>query len=717
METEKTETSEVMKAGGELKKFILLPVVLCLTCFLIYSNSFKVPFTLDDIHAIAENPSIRMENFSPESILNVFKGFMGKMRPVSMFSFAMNYYTGNLNLTGFHLVNIIIHLINSVLLFYIFSITLLRVKSPALNIAAISFSSALIWLVHPLHTQSVTYIFQRVNSLCVMFYLLSFLLYATGRKLSSSGSCKYRFMTLYSLSVISGLLAFGSKEIAITLPFFILLYEWYFFRDMNITWLKSFMKKSLFTVLPFLIMVIVCLLLYYPLKETLASFSLEGNSDSPPPLQRMITEFRVLVHYLSLIFYPNPSRLMIDYDFPYSVSLFNPFTTCLSFVLIAGLIISAVLIARRERVISFCVLWYFGNLALESSFIPVNLVFEHRTYLPSVFIVFLAVFLIFRFVRDQYVKWLLVMIPVFFLSAWAYQRNEVWLDSVELWTDNVRKAPGKLRPRVNLATACFNSGKSEEALLHLMKAHEMSPGNHLIINSIGAVLLKQDRPAEALYYFKEALKIDPSFSEAHNCMGNALSKMGKLEEAKAHYAEAMKGKNGLFGKSHFAQGQEWTREEQISYNLGTALMKEGRQPEAIVEFEKALKINPGYTEARENLAALMLKTGKFEDALNHYNEVLKRNPDKPRSYKNLGTAYLFKKEPSKAIEFFDKAIALDNSDAETYNNAGIASALLNNPRKAAEHFQEALRIKPDYKDALKNLQITIEQLRKDKSRL
>ena len=706
LETKSTDGIEQCPSrnSGGFKRFLIVSAVLSLTCFLIYSNSFQVPFTLDDIHAIVENPNIQMESLSTENIVNVFKGFMGKIRPVSMFSFAMNYYAGNLSLTGFHLTNILIHLINSILLFYIFSITLSRVKIPASNITAIAFSSALIWLVHPLHTQSVTYIFQRVNSLCVMFYLLSFLLYLSGRK--------YRSLTLYVFSAISGILAFGSKEIAITLPFFILLYEWYFFQDMKKDWLKSFIKKSLITVLPFLIIVIACLLLYYPLKETLSSFTLEGNSDSPPPLQRMITEFRVIIHYLGLIFYPNPSRLMIDYDFPYSVSFFNPFTTLLSFILISGLIISATLIARRERLISFCVLWYFGNLALESSFIPVNLVFEHRTYLPSVFIIFLTVFLIFRFVRDQYVRWLLIIIPVFFLSVWTYQRNEVWLDPVELWADNVRKAPGKLRPRVNLATAYFNSGKSDDALFHLVKANQMSPENHLIINSIGAVLLRQNKPEEAVYYFREALRIDPSFAEAHNCMGNALSKMGKFEEAKAHYAEAMKGKNAFFGKSHFAKGQEWTKEDQISYNLGTALTKEGRLSEAAIEFEKALKINPSHIEARENLAAIQLKTKNFEEALKNYNEVLRRNPDKPRSYKNLGTAYLFKNEPSKAIEFFDKAIALDNSDAETYNNAGIASAMLKNPQKAAEHFQEALRIKPDYKDALKNLQITIEQLRK-----
>ena len=357
--------------------------LLVLVGVIIYANTLHAPFVFDDQDAITNNPFIRMEEITGRSIIDAALGF-GKSRPVSMLSFGFNYYLGRYNVLGYHLVNIFIHIINGILLFFFLKLTLTLSdrqtdttrKLDPITISTLSFFTALLWLVNPVQTQSVTYIVQRMNSMGAMFYILALILYARGRiwqqRSAREGDGRpRRYLWWFAGCFLAGLLALGSKESAAMLPVFIFLYEWYFFQDLSKDWFKR-QLKYLVAVAILLGLVAGLYLGFDPLGKfnTFRDYGFKEFTID----ERLLTQARVLIYYLSLIFYPNPSRLNLCYDFPVSYSLFNPFTTFLSLIIIIALIGLGFYLARNQRLISFCIFWFFGNLVIDSSVIPLALV-------------------------------------------------------------------------------------------------------------------------------------------------------------------------------------------------------------------------------------------------------------------------------------------------------------------------------------------------------
>ncbi len=235
----------------------LLLALLILMGFIVYSNTFHSPFVFDDKTAITENPFIRMGEINSRSIIDAATGY-GKNRPVAMISFAFNYYFDQYNVIGYHLVNIFIHIINGILLFFLVKLTLTLSNQQAdttrkLNprtVTNLSFFTALLWLLNPVQTQSVTYIVQRMNSMGAMFYILALWLYAKGRiaqqisgqDVAARSRC---YVWWFAGCFLAGILAFGSKESTAFLPVIIFLYEWYFFQDLSKDWLKRRLKLAL----------------------------------------------------------------------------------------------------------------------------------------------------------------------------------------------------------------------------------------------------------------------------------------------------------------------------------------------------------------------------------------------------------------------------------------------------------------------------------------
>jgi len=215
---------------------VLMLSSLALLVLLIYSNTLGGPFIFDDSHNIRDNPHIRLSRLTLEGITRAGLESPSSNRPVANISFALDYYFHQYNILGYHLVNILIHAATAILL-YLFVKTTLSIPSLSSRYAHhgwIAFFAAFIWLAHPIQTQSVTYIVQRMNSMAAMFYVLSFLLYAKARLAGE----KRKKWALFAGCILSGILSLGSKEIAATLPFFIFLYEWYLFQDLSWTWLK-----------------------------------------------------------------------------------------------------------------------------------------------------------------------------------------------------------------------------------------------------------------------------------------------------------------------------------------------------------------------------------------------------------------------------------------------------------------------------------------------
>jgi hypothetical protein len=347
--------------------------------FVVYSNTFYVPFHFDDRPNILENPNIQIKVFTWERLGQFVKNTYGvTIRVFSSFTFALNYYFGEFNVFGYHLVNFLIHVASGIFLYWFLMLTfrlpLLREKYESISYKAALFA-ALIFICHPIQTQSVTYIIQRMASMAGMFYLLSMILYVKGRL--SGGRARFFYL---GGAVLTWLLGVFSKENVAILPFFILLYEFYFFQNLTVT--RSGKKILLVLLILVILIVTVGLLLW---GERYFNLTLEGYKIREFSLEeRLLTQSRVVLYYLTLLVFPHPSRLNLDYDFPVSKTLLDPPTTLISILIIAGLIGYSIWVAKRRPVLSYFVLWYFGNLVIESSIFPLEMVYEHRLYLPAV---------------------------------------------------------------------------------------------------------------------------------------------------------------------------------------------------------------------------------------------------------------------------------------------------------------------------------------------
>ena len=557
--------------------------ILILAVFLIYFNTLKTSFHFDDRAHIQNAKALHMTELSFEGLKKAALGGYARRRPVANMTLALNYYFSGESAGGFRFFNILVHITAGIFLYILTLQTLRLTKTLAEEkYRLIAFFTALIWLVHPLQTQSVTYIIQRMNSLAAMFYLMAMVFYVWARQAEE----KKRKIGLFAACVISGLLALGSKELSITLPFFIFLYEWYFFQKLDSGWLKKYLPYPAV----FLALAVVMSFIYLgpkPWEIILREYSERRDFTLE---QRLMTEWRVVVYYLTLILFPSPSRLNLDHDFRISSGLFEPATTLPSLLLLIGLLVLAVYLARREPLISFGLIWFLGNLFLESSFLGLEIIFEHRTYLPSALVIMVLVTLAFRYINPAKVLYGVLLLAAVILGAWTYDRNLVWRDEITLWSDSVSKSPDKPRPYFNLGQAYFNEGEYKTALglfvksLSLAKSPKPKP---MMYEKIGATLVKLGQYEKALAALQEGLTYAPEHFEIQVELANAYNGLGQKEKA----LEALE-KAAILNPESF----------DVQNNMGILLVQMGRLNEALDHFKKAVSLNPDSQSARANLA-------------------------------------------------------------------------------------------------------------------
>jgi len=572
---------------------------------IVYSNTLEAPFVFDDKLVIVENPIVKDLGYMVNpSEAKVHKGHFEyesfRRRYIGYLTFAINYWFHKLDVTGYHLVNIAIHIINSLIVYWL---VILTFKTPFLNssvlrgrINEIAFFASLFFACHPLQTQAVTYIWQRVTSLSTTFYCLALVFYILWRLTSKKPSSFATQMPIlfYFGSVISAVLAMKTKEIAFTLPVVIFLYELMFFEEK--------IKKRILYITPLLLTMLIIPIslletekLKGDLMGNIGEVTREDHNISR--MDYLLTQFTVIATYIRLIFFPINQNL--DYDFP----IYNTFLTpevFLSFLLlfsIFGLGIYMFLRSRARnstyRIIAFGIFWFFITLSVESSFIPiVDVIFEHRVYLPSTgFFIALTtgIFLLLNKFGQRKLHRIGVVIfvtVIIMFSVLTYSRNNIWSSEIALWQDNVEKSPQKARPQ----------------------------------NNLGNVLSRQGRTEDAIKLYLQALRINPDFEEAHNNLGLALKKNGHIEEAKEHYLQALR-INPESEKTHL--------------NLGNILYNQGRTEEAKEHYLQALKKNPESEEAHNNLAILLVHIGNIERAIAYFRKALQINPDYVPAKNNL----------------------------------------------------------------------------------
>jgi tetratricopeptide (TPR) repeat protein len=471
---------------------------------IIYSNSLDGPFVFDD-QQILTNPYLRLSELSLEGLKKAGSESPNSARMVPNISFALDYYFHRFQVRYYRITNLVIHLATGLLLYLLVTTTLrlpsLRKQYPRYH--EIAFFTVLIWLVHPLGVQSVAYIVQRMNSLAALFYILALLLYVYGRMATT---WRKKFV-LFAGTTVSALLALGSKQNAATLPVFIFFYEWYFFQDMSRVWLKKHFFWPL-GLLGVFLGVTIFFLGTDPLARIIGGYTSRDFTLG----ERLLTELRVVVHYFTLIVFPNPSRLSLNYDFPLSHSPVNPLATLFSLGVIMGLLGLTWFTAKKHRLVSFCLLWFLGNLVIESSVISLEIIFEHRTYLPSMGILLMGVILIYRHIKVPWQRLVPLVVIVAVFSLWTHERSGIWAGEIKLWSDIVEKHPTLARGHLGLGVSWKRQGE-------------------------------QDKAFES---YKRAIAADPEYADAYNNLGVIYEERGQLKKAMENYQKAY-----LFNKSNF----------------------------------------------------------------------------------------------------------------------------------------------------------------------
>jgi len=508
--------------------YVLILIVLG---YLIYSNTFASSFQLDDQSIILENDLIK--NLS--RFLASWK--FGYTRYFSYLTFALNYHFHQLDVFGYHLVNLVVHLLSTL---FVWQFTLLTFDTPVLkkdkitqHKEKIAFFVALVFLAHPLQTQAVTYIVQRLTSLATLFYLASMFFYVKSRLVREKRMQKRGIF--FILFVFIAILGFYSKEITFTLPIMIVLYEFFFLQKKN----KKFLRKELLLLVPLLLVLFAFVLLTFQPAVVFAPKKSYLGEDITS-YNYLLTQFRVLVVYLRLLFLP--IHQVVDYYFPISTSLWE-FNTLLGLGLLSSIGILAWKLFKKYRLLSFSIAWFFLTLSIESSIIPIkDVIFEHRLYLPmfgfALFTVsgfyYLLIYLNQRLKNNKTKSeaWesnltILILAWVAMLSILSYERNKIWQTEISFWEDNAAKAPLKVRPFYNLGNSYSNAGKLAEAQTAYERVLRMKPDHLDARNNLAVVLADQDRMPEAILHLEEVLKMKPDHEEARN---NLIKLMEMIED-------------------------------------------------------------------------------------------------------------------------------------------------------------------------------------------
>jgi len=519
---------------------ILVAALALLGTLAVYRPALDAGFYLDDRQNIVEQPAVHWRELSMGGVKDALLQGHLRARPLANLSFALNHRFGGLEPGGYHAVNVIIHLCVGAALAWVGFLLAVAGHEETPQIrhrAALSaLLAAALFLLHPLNSQAVTYVVQRMTSLATLFFLLSLGTYLSARRTGAGGR-----VPRFALSALFFVLAAGSKEIAFMLPPTLVAYEWCFHRE---SWRARLASRSsrptLLRAWPLALIALGGLALWadYRLYHFLERVSLfeafEGRDFGG--IERLLTETRVLFFYVSLLIWPAPSRLNLDHDFIPSRGLLDPATTLIAAAAWIGIAVGAALLARSRPRSGFPVLVFLLLNVIESLPVSLELVFEHRMYLPlTALVLFLAVLVCDARAPLRLPAWGAMALLCLPLGMATHARNEVWVDTIVFHRDAARKSPNKFRPNYNLGVELGYFGHPEEALEALEHALTLNPTDSKAHGKVATLKLTQQRVDEALHHYRLAIQYDPTNAEALHNLAHLLDMLGRFEEAEPIY--------------------------------------------------------------------------------------------------------------------------------------------------------------------------------------
>ncbi|MDH5508994.1 MAG: tetratricopeptide repeat protein [Nitrospinota bacterium] len=577
------------------------PLVLAAAIFALYRGVVNYPFQFDDLAGIVDNQAI-LDLWNLSEIW-----WHNPSRFIMFLSFALNYHLGGLNTYSYHILSIAFHAA-ATLVYYYFLRLLFRANDrlegknvdPLLTGACV-LTAALIFAIHPLNTQAVTYIWQRGTSIATLFYIASLAAYLKSASDELGGLSPARWKGWLIFSVLLAFLSMISKQFSVTIPVAVALMEF-----IVISGSLKEMRKRLARVLVFAPMLLLVPLLTMLLGKGEVADLGERAANLLPAHQYLMTEFNVIVFvYLKLLFYPVNQNL--DYDFPPALSMAD---CAVAFMVLAALFAAGVLLRRRNRIASFGIIFAFLAASVESSFFVLeDLVFEHRMYLPMTALLAALVSLERQALgkigspRGAFVIATLISIAISIpLYAIAAKRNLVWRDSLSLWEDVVAKSPNKIRGLNNLASILIWKKQEDRALELLYRGRKIDPGYYLTYYNLGRIHeARKDFPL-AVQNYLESIKLNPQSYETAYRLGSLFLNLTDYDRAIKYYIMAVNSK---------------PRDNVARMDLGVALGASGRYDQAIKVFEGLVRMDPANGQAHYNLAMAYRYKGDSNKAEKH----------------------------------------------------------------------------------------------------
>lgn len=654
----------------QLSTWYVQAVLLAIVVILAYGHTLDVPFYLDDFSSIQENPVI----YNWQGTLAELWHFSA-LRIVGYLTFALNYQIHQFQVVGYHLINILIHLLTGYAV-----LGLLRglVRTPALN-AVLSEEAkrwlplvvALIFVLHPLQIQGVTYIVQRLASLAALFYITAMACFVQARlstslspfsqKKQTSSSPFFKrekvppfqkgrlgriFWTLACL--LFALLAFFTKQNTATLPIALLLIEFIFFPGNK--------RRLIFTGVGALIgLGIVWIILAFVFKQN--PFSLEAmqaltrETTEISRTSYLATQMNVLWTYIGLFFWPASSH--IDYHYPITDGFLSAHDNyhliarilhgqvtgpLIGHLFLLGL---AVYSLRRWQLVAFGIFFYYLAHAIESSLIPIrDVIFEHRTYLPNLGLAVLCAWLLVVKLPSllnktviakstiQIFTLILILALSIVLGSATWFRNQMWRDPVALWQHNVEQSPEKKRAWIILGKHLIQNGQMQRNQGHLEQGDETIQKG---IEALNKAIVR---------------KTNPDGSHSMSVTTETALNMVVAYKMLRQYDKALKWVHGALARKQllrpFDHAKFLVNQGNIFFELGRDSHKKKRYRkmqdyyrQSEVSYRQAIKIYPQNLKARINLASILATTRRFEEAIALYQEILAIDPSNVHVKQNL----------------------------------------------------------------------------------
>jgi len=679
-------TSDAHGGAGSAARPGWLCVVLVLIGLGVYANSFRGVFLFDDIDAILLNDSIRKLSPIADVLMPpAYKPVSG--RPVLNLTFALNYACGGLKPAGYHAVNLAIHLAAGLLLLGLVRRTMSggrvpeRYRSKAAPLAAVA---AVLWVVHPLQTESVTYIVQRAESLVGLFYLST--LYCLVRGIQGTGKAAVGWFVGGAVACALGMAA---KENMATAPLMALLLDRVFFSR---SFRETFRQRwAVHLVLGATLLILAVLMAGGPRSDS-AGF----NIKSMTALDYVKSQPQVILHYLRLAVWPHP--LCLDYRWPIVGSW--PAIVIPAVVLTLA-VLASVWAFRRWAAVAYLGVWFFLVLAPTSSFVPLkDLAFEHRMYLPLAAIILMLVLL-----ADHIIDYLLknespstsaarrlklvsVALVAAVLGGLTIRRNTDYYDAISMWKKVIALRPDNARAVSNLGVLYGILGRHEEAVETCRRAVTMDPREEAAQANLAKSLAKLGRYEEAVTEYRKALVLLPDDVQVMYSMGLALEALGRFDEAEGCYREVIARDPG----------------SALAFlGLGICLQRKADYSAAAEAFRRSIDANPKDLDARARLASCLAKLGKPNEAIDECRRSLKSDPRHAVTWYILGNVYSGIGRWTEALDAYRQAVASNPTNADARYNLGVALFQLGQMDEAIAAYREVLLASPRHAKARLNL--------------